>query len=465
MPSGIKPEPFDHIRAILLLLLSLLLRIPFWFAGYGNEEDSWGAVVAAHNTWNTDVLEVSRLPGHPFFEAVLSLLYPVSSPALYNGLSTAFALLCIWFFLRLCHAFGIKNYLIAGSALSFSPLFFVGSIYTIDYVWALAFAMGGAWFLFREKVFLAGIFMGMAIACRITSAALIPLLLGMGWLQFSGNLSTFVSSLWNKKTGYFLLSTLLVSLLCFLPVMYVYGSSFFDYSDQFPYPPAAKVFYKGTLGVWGIPGILALLFLLPSFLKKQSLWWWLLALVHAGIYLRLPQKSAYLLPLAIFTLFYAVLVLNEKKQVFFCALQILSSLILYVGLDNSVRGSAAILPVFEKQVSGQTVFLDLLSGPVYGDYTKRKAKMEFVSSVRKKLKEEKGNLALISGWWYNQLLTENYSSALGKNILPVFYCSCDSMKRLREAGYKIMYLPEQDVYNDLMFANPCTHSLAGAFQE
>lgn len=48
---------------------------------------------------------------------------------------------------------------------------------------------------------------------------------------------------------------------------------FFDYSDQFPYPPIAKIIYKATIGVYGLIGILLIgcykLLGLNNWRKKQ----------------------------------------------------------------------------------------------------------------------------------------------------------------------------------------------------
>jgi len=39
-----------NIYFLLLCLVAFLSRLPFLFAGYGVEEDSWGIALAAHNT-------------------------------------------------------------------------------------------------------------------------------------------------------------------------------------------------------------------------------------------------------------------------------------------------------------------------------------------------------------------------------------------------------------------------------
>ena len=61
-------------KQLLLFLLVLATRIPFLFYGYGVEEDSWGHVLNAALMNETGVYEISRLPGHPLYEALLVIL-------------------------------------------------------------------------------------------------------------------------------------------------------------------------------------------------------------------------------------------------------------------------------------------------------------------------------------------------------------------------------------------------------
>ncbi|MBK6642235.1 MAG: hypothetical protein IPG39_13920 [Bacteroidetes bacterium] len=59
----------------LLVAIIFLSRIPFIFSGYGSEEDAWGLILIARNIAATGVYEVSRLPGHPVQELLLTLIW------------------------------------------------------------------------------------------------------------------------------------------------------------------------------------------------------------------------------------------------------------------------------------------------------------------------------------------------------------------------------------------------------
>ena len=54
------------------------------------------------------------------------------------------------------------------------------------------------------------------------------------------------------------ISTIVISALLFIPVYNVYGTSFFHYYEHFSIPSFAKKIYKGTIGVWGLIGFVAI---------------------------------------------------------------------------------------------------------------------------------------------------------------------------------------------------------------
>ena len=70
----------DNNRSLYLVALVVLLtRIPFIFSGFGAEEDAWGLILTARNISLTGIYEVSRMPGHPVQELLLSLIYKLPS--------------------------------------------------------------------------------------------------------------------------------------------------------------------------------------------------------------------------------------------------------------------------------------------------------------------------------------------------------------------------------------------------
>ena len=71
-----------------------------------------------------------------------------------------------------------KDYLPAAAALAFMPLYYISSVTSKDYVWCLAFALACLLTVSRGKPLLAGLFLGLAMGCRITYGAMaLPLCL------------------------------------------------------------------------------------------------------------------------------------------------------------------------------------------------------------------------------------------------------------------------------------------------
>ena len=240
-----------NFQLIVFTLIVFISRLPFLNAGYGTEEDSWGIAVAAHNTMASGIFEASRLPGHPVQELIYSAIWG-AGPLVFNLLSAVFSTIAVMFFVLFLKTLGFKKYFLAGLAFAFTPVVYIASTYTIDYMWTCALIFISLYFLIKQRIGLAAIILGLAIGCRITSVVLL--------LPFSIILLDFKIPYFNiKKILLLWLSTTVIGILCYLPVIDVYGINFFTYSDQFPYPTLEKVFYKASFGVWGLLGILAIL--------------------------------------------------------------------------------------------------------------------------------------------------------------------------------------------------------------
>src|SRR5688572_26485736 len=221
-------------------------------------------VLAAQSTVENGRYEVSRLPGHPLQEFIY-LLNPYGSYFYYNLLAAVFSTIAVIFFALILKKLDIRGYIPGALALAFTPVFYTSSTYTIDYTWSLAFILASFYFLLCKKLIASGILLGMAVGCRITSGAmLIPfsILLFDGLRIRKENLEAVLKMA---------LPAILTSGLLFIPILNRYGPGFFMYYDQFDYPPLTKVFYKDTIGVFGLVGIGALVYAATLFfLRKQE---------------------------------------------------------------------------------------------------------------------------------------------------------------------------------------------------
>lgn len=478
MPNKIFNRTFFEL--LFLALIVLISRIPFLLAGFGAEEDSWLLAITSKNIAESGQYEMSRAPGHPLQEFIYAWMYNNGLLAFATNLLSAAAsvIATIFFALSLKNLY-FKHYLFAAFAFAFTPIVFISSTYTIDYMLAMAFVMmsfyfltsplnplstwrgenlppgkaGGKGVVWGEVI--AGIFLGIAIGFRITSGAmLIPFCILL--LPLSKGIL--------RAILLFSLTTALTGLLIYIPVLKTYGLSFFTYADQFPYPNLPKVIYKATIGVFGTIGIITIIvytikIAVRKFLSKEKivvsempaeLFWASVGviIIYIIFYLRLPQKPAYFIPVIPFTILLFGYFLTSRGFKTFCVLMTMSSFLFSINLTDSLRGSAHSRLAMKFTAAGQEMFIDPLTGPVFADHTKRLNKIAFTEKVFQKTRVEQKKIVLICGWWYNELLVRNWNCKQNQNVVMVFYIDKSAMASYISDGYEIFYLPEQNLYND-----------------
>ncbi|MBI4929468.1 MAG: hypothetical protein HY841_01810 [Bacteroidetes bacterium] len=446
------------VQLVFLSLIVFLSRIPFLSAGFGAEEDSWLLAITAKNIAESGIYEMSRAPGHPLQEIIYSWMYSNGLFAFASNLISAIAsVIASVFFALSLRNLGFRHYLFASFAFAFAPVVFISSTYTIDYMLAMAIVMMSFYFLLHEKLLVAGILLGIAVGFRITSGImLIPFCILL--FPISKNIK-----------GIFILglSSVFIGLLIYLPVIKTYGFSFFTFSDQFPYPNFFKVFYKATIGVFGLIGLTTIVFFklkilferikskesfIPAELSKKLFYASCIAIVLCIIsYLRLPQKSAYLIPMIPFVILLFGHFLSSDAFKVFCVLLTMSSFLFSINLTDSLRGSEYSPLAMKFTMTGQEIFIDPITGPVYSDYSKRLNKIIFTEKIFKKTRIEQKKIILICGWWYNELLVRNWDCEKNQNVILVFYINKATMEKYISDGYEIYFLPEQNLYNDQYF--------------
>ncbi len=463
----------EKTQLFLLVLITALSRLPFIFDGYGVEEDSWGLVVNAYEMKRTGHYLASRFPGHPLQEYIYRLIY--DEPAwVYNFFSLLAGVVGVAFFFKALRKMQFSGAFFAALMFCFTPVFYIAGTYTIDFAWTIAFVMVSFYFLMDRKLILSGIFIGMATGCRITSEIF---LLPWALLLYSGlDLKTTIRNIFRIS-----IPAILVGALWFIPVYHQYGKSFFDFSDQFPYPSLAKVIYKATFGVFGFVGICVLGFYKLVGLKNvyrknlQAVTLFrterlifvcaLIIVLHLVSYLRLPQKSGYMVPAIPFLILAIGLMLTEKQFRIASFLFILSPFIFSINLTDPLRGSTASSLAMTFKVSGQEIFLDPLSGPIFSERSKRVNKMNYCDEAIKIAGKMDYRYVIISGWWYNELQVQSLKTRKDFDEHFRFYEECPFLDSAKANGSAIYYLPEQDIYNDQMFGQSCTDSLAERFPE
>jgi len=460
---------YSKTESLLLLgVVVFLSRLPFIFFGFGSEEDAWGLIVTARNIVTTGQYEVSRLPGHPLQEIFLTFTFDFS-PWLLNLFTSFVSVIGILLFVSILRHFNIKNSLWAGIALAFTPVFFIHSTNIMDYNWALTFIMGAVFLAIKQRVVLAGLLIGLAVGFRITSGAMI-LPIAVLLYQLTEPELRF------KGTLKFIGSSLIFSLVSFLPPLITYGVSFFTFYEYFPYPSILKNVFKGTIGVWGFPGFIGVIYVSlvtlhhiikgrPSLIKNQRsflIFCWITILLFMISFVRIPQKSAFIIPLLpwLYVIFFSYVTSRATKFLVFSML--ISSFMFGINLNHPIRGNLPSSFSVNVNMGDIHMSLDPLIGPVAADIFKRVNKSEYAKNVSNKIQNSNHKIFLIAGWYQNEIVY-----FLGKDRSEkwrvVYYEDESVLSEFQLKNYRIQHLPEQDKFNDLRYKSEFTGKYSKLF--
>lgn len=451
--------------AVILIALS---RLPFIFYGYGSEEDAWALPLVTERIANTQHYEVSRLPGHPFQELAYTLIWNQGA-AVYNLLtliiSTAGAAVLM---LTLMHLRN-KNWIFAGIAFAATPIVFINSTNDMDYMWAISFMIFSLYAIFKDKILLAGLFIGIAIGCRITSGAIALPYLYLIYQLTKGDQRLKSALLFCASIG---ISTLII----FIPVLMNYGLSFFTYYEHFPIPGFAKNFYKGSIGAFGTIGFAAVIYYLLKIIQRRKI-------IHHAIdnhrkiseqvlmmssaaimlyliaFIKLPLKSAFIIPMTPYIWMNAAILLEKKEIRIVAIAMILSCFLLGINLADPLRGSSVSRWSIEKEIAGQKIAIDPVSGVFSADISKRIQRTSYAKAVLQQTDTLQSKTYIIAGWWLADLLVLQRGKE-NKNIVFGYYTEEDTLKNLKANNYNIYYLPQQEEFNDLRFKAKFTKAYA-----
>lgn len=375
-----------------------------------------------------------------------------------NIITVFLSTLGILIFIEILLLLRIKNFLFAALALAFTPVYYVNSMVSVDYLWALTFILFSFYLIILEKEIAAGVLLGIATGCRITSLAmLLPFLIFM--FSYKDERSFFSAAI------KFSVASVIASVFVFLPVIMQYGYSFFDYYDLIPKPSFEKSAFKATFGVFGLIGTacIACAFLYSLFVSRLTsqniiydvklhksvvLACMLSVLLTCIIYLMVPAKSAYMIPLLPF--FIILMAIYFKQEVFrFCCISLISSPFFFgINLSDPWRGADPSSYSIKKEIGGQEIFVDVLHGPVIDEHMKRKKRMEFSLQVLAVSETKDQPSVVLSGWWLNTILALQDPSS--KAPVEYLYYGCeDDLKKFTAEGKKVFFLPDVDTYNDL----------------
>jgi hypothetical protein len=247
-------------------------------------------------------------------------------PAASNGLTAFLSVAATVLVALILQRLGVRGSLLAAFAFAFTPVVYINSTSTIDYVWAVAFVLGATYLTLLEKPAAAGVLLGLAIGCRLTSALMLAPLAASRLRRGPRE------GRW-RDVLVFAASALAAGAVFFGPVWLRHGGSFLSFSEPAHYPDVRAVVVRATTGVWGTVGTLAWGFAGLALLSRakvvksrlaRSDWVTALflctgvTLLYLGAYLRLPLESGYLVPVVPFAIIGLGLVSPERLFRGFC---------------------------------------------------------------------------------------------------------------------------------------------------
>ena len=442
---------------VLLVVFVLITRLPFISDGFGLDGDAWSVAISAQHWHDTGEYSSSRMPGYPVHEYLCSLFVNYGYIGL-NLLTVFFSVMAVLFFAMTLKLLRFRYIFLASITMSLIPVFYIHSTTTIDYIIAISFVLAGMYFLLKEKIILAGIFLGLAIGTRITSGAmLIPFsILLIEYDGFKNNL---------KRISRLIIPALITGAVLFIPVLQKYGLGFFTYYNV-PYPSIAKVLYKFSIEVWGVFGLLGLIistvllflpdkltskkFLFPRSVNEKFVVAWLVTIdLYIIAFLKLPMESGYLIPLIPFVILIFGKYLYDKAFVFLCMMLIISSFVCTITPKeryDAISSSRSSL-VFDG--AGEKLIFDIFKGPVISYKERRKNGIDFVNKLLTSTDSINRKSVIVAGRWYNQMFVQCADTAK-LNFKLRAYLSEDEAVFFYAKGYIIYYLPKQDIYNKIM---------------
>ncbi len=442
---------------VLLVVVVLITRLPFISDGYGLDGDAWSVAISAQHWHDTGEYSASRLPGYPVHEYLCSLFINYGYSGL-NILSALFSAIAVLFFAMTLKLLRFRYIFLASITLSMIPVFYIHSTTTIDYIIAIALILASNYFLLKEKIILAGIFLGLAIGTRITSGAmLIPFSILL--VEFDG----FKNNL--KRISRLIIPAFVTGAVLFIPVLQKYGLGFFTYYNV-PYPSIAKVLYKFSIEVWGVFGLLGLIistvllflpdritnrkFLFPRSVNEKFVVAWLVTIdLYIIAFLKLPMESGYLIPLIPFVILIFGKYLYEKAFIFLCMMLIISSFVCTISPRERFDAVSPSESSFIFDGAGEKLIFDIFKGPVLSYKERRKNGMHFVNNLLASADTIKSKSVIVAGRWYNQMFVQ--CADTGKlNFKLKSYLSEEEAVFFYAKGYVIYYLPKQDIYNKIM---------------
>jgi hypothetical protein len=280
---------------VALAVVYVASRAPFMNVGYGANPNAWRVALSAYWLRGQHEFYPSRLPGYPIHELASAAVIRGGWLAT-NSLTLLVSLIGVWFFASIVRKLQAPNPALIVAGFAFTPLLWINSMATMDYMWALTFILGCYYFLLNGQVPFAAIMLGLAVASRPTSLVFaVPFII---YVIRDGR---------RRELRDFVVWTIAVPMLAYMPIVWRYGPGFLDFYDaSVGYLEVLRLVARDSVGLIGAVAVLAgaaislprLVRLPVDFVRDKHVTVWLLAIAATlVVFLRLPHESAFLIPM------------------------------------------------------------------------------------------------------------------------------------------------------------------------
>jgi hypothetical protein len=408
----------------------------------------------ARRICETGQYTASRLPGYPLPELIGALLWR-GGPLVLNGCTAVFSAWAAASFIRAAKVLGSADPLLAGLALAMTPVVFVNSVNSMDTVWALALILASHHAVLIGRPTRAGVLLGLAIGCRMTSGAmLLPLSILLCARQVKGRRGRAVAAL--------CLAACLVGALLFVPVFARYGWGMLHFSEPPDYPSALSVVSRATLHVWGGVGLVGVFFGVLSMMPGRRVLrrasnpssaggaTVACSIVAVGLYAigfaRLPLSEGYLIPAVPFAILLMGQFLSRRVFRFVCVTLCLSPFVCGIGRAESESAWTYSDRAVRFVVGGQSLVLDATRGPILRAHAERVGGAVFVDRILSNGRSLPEGSVVIVGYWLPQIRVR-LGGGSTDHVRYVYLLDEASLAAHRSEGNGVYYLPEMAAFN------------------
>ncbi len=418
-----------RVLLVLSTLAVFLTRLPWLGAGYGSDPDAYRVVAVAREIAHGGSYDVSRLPGYPLYE-YLTALSAGAAPWISNACTALSSAIAFLLFALILRQFQVRGAVLIALGFAMTPVVYLNSCCTMDYVPALTLMLAATYALLRGRPALAGLCLGLATGCRLTSGVLGLALCLWLWLEQPRRVAVRASVILGC-------TALLSAALCYAPVLRRYGLGFLYFYDNPSYTPLPVVYERALPLVWGALGLCAWAIwclAAPCWARwprrtartARARHGVALALcacaLYLALFLRLPDESAYLIPLVPFALLAAALLAPPRLSAALAAALCASS---FIAIDRHGIG---------------------FDGPIVEDRQVRLSQQRATLAIIDAVAKLPAHAVVVAGWVLPRIVLALGGEQDGTHRFIYLVENMSDYQHFLDEGARLYYVPEVDRY-------------------